>query len=361
MDLVTLLNELNQNAGFERIARNPSAQFGRPNRRYVGAELLPERTVQSNAFKEESINYRTVVANSGTRYSPAQKRGSDLFGSFLVELAESDISREFTGQQLDVLIASLQRNATMEAMASITNWLDTTVNLALVELLEAQRWQAIVNAAVVRTGDNKLSETISYSNPSGHRAAAAAAWSNDANDPFEDIYTMADLLASKGYTVSRIITRRAVFSIMAANAKVKSRVGVAVVNPSGQITSAAGRASLDAVNGALMADGLPPIELYDLQYRTATGTSFFLPAATMVLACTTGRMEDVDLGDETRTIYDVLGYTAVGRGVGQANPGRVIQAEAKMDKPPRIEAEGWQTALPVITEPEALAVIHTIS
>jgi len=361
MDLVTLLNEINQTTGFERIARNPAAQFGRPQRRYLGAELLPERMVQANAYREESVNYRTVIANSGTRYSPSQKKGNSLVGSFMVELAESDIANEFTGQQLDVLMSLLQRNASMDAMASITNWLDTTVNLGLVELLEAQRWQAIVGASIERTGDNKLSETITYSNPAGHRVTAAAAWSDDANDPFEDIFTIVDLLAGKGYNVNRIITRRSVVSIMSANANVKTRVGVAVVNPSGQITSAAGRATMSAINGVLQDDGLPPIELYDLQYRTQTGTEFFLPSGTMVFACTTGRMEDIDLGDEARTIYDTLGYTAVGRGVGQTAPGRVLQAEAKMDKPPRIEAEGWQTALPVITEPEALAVISGIA
>lgn len=361
MDLVTLLNEINQTTGFERIARNPAAQFGRPQRRYLGAELLPERTVPANAYREESVNYRTVIANSGTRYSPAQKKGNSLVGSFMVELAESDIANEFTGHQLDVLMSLLQRNASMDAMASITNWLDTTVNLGLVELLEAQRWQAIVGASIERTGDNKLSETITYSNPAGHRVTAAAAWSDDANDPFEDIFTIVDLLAGKGYNVNRIITRRSVVSIMSANANVKTRVGVAVVNPSGQITSAAGRATMAAINGVLQDDGLPAIELYDQQYRTQTGTEFFLPAGTMVFACTTGRMEDIDLGDETRTIYDTLGYTAVGRGVGQSAPGRVLQAEAKTDKPPRIEAEGWQTALPVITEPEALAVISGIA
>ena len=361
MDLVTLLNEINQTTGFERIARNPAAQFGRPKRRYLGAELLPERMVQANAYREQSFNYRTVIANSGTRYSPSQKKGNSLVGSFMVELAESDIANEFTGHQLDVLMSLLQRNASMDAMASITNWLDTTVNLGLGELLEAQRWQAIVGASIERTGDNKLSETITYSNPAGHRVTAAAAWSDDANDPFEDIFTIVDLLAGKGYNVNRIITRRSVVSIMSANANVKTRVGVAVVNPSGQITSAAGRATMAAINGVLQDDGLPAIELYDQQYRTQTGTEFFLPAGTMVFACTTGRMEDIDLGDETRTIYDTLGYTAVGRGVGQSAPGRVLQAEAKTDKPPRIEAEGWQTALPVITEPEALAVISGIA
>jgi len=362
MDLITLLNNIRQDNGFELIARNPAAQFGRPSRRYIGAELLPERTnIPGNAYREEEIRYRTVIANSGTRYSPAQKKGGDIVGSFMVELAESDISREFTGQQYDTLLRILAGNRSMEAMAAVTNWLDTTVNLALVELLEVQRWQAIVGAVIHRTGDNALSEDIVYANPDGHRVRVAASWSEDGTDPFEDIATMADLLASKGYNINRIITSRQVLSIMAANAKVKTRTGVAVISPTGQITSASGRATRDVINNALTSDGLPPIELYDLQYRTQAGTEYFLPRGTMVLACTTGRMEDIDLGDETRTIYDTLGYTAVGRGVGQASNGRVIQAEAMTDKPPRIEAQGWQTALPVITEPEALAVIYGIT
>ena len=45
----------------------------------------------------------------------------------------------------------------------------------------------------------------------------------------------------------------------------------------------------------------------------------------------------------------------------QAAPGRVIRSEAFESKPPRIEAEGWQTSLPVVTDPEAVAVIESIS
>ncbi|MBE2223852.1 MAG: major capsid protein [Anaerolineae bacterium] len=361
MDLITLLRQFSNESGYENIARNPLAQFGRRGRAYVGATLLPERPAPANAYREDNISYRTVIANLGTRYSAAQKKGGDLVGSFMVELAESDIAREFTGQMYDALLAHLQRNASMEAVASFTNWLDTTVNLALVELLEKWRWEAIVNGVIHATGDNKLSEDIVYADPVGHRVVAAAAWSNNATDPFEDINAMVQLLADKGYNVNRIITGRDVISIMAGNDKVKTRTGVAVVSATGQIMSAAGRASLENINGALQADGLPVIETYDLQYRTQEGTGFFLPRGTMTLACTTGRMEDVDLGDDTRTIYDTLGYTAIGRGAGQAGNGRVIRAEAFDNKPPRIEAEGWQTALPVITEPEALAVIKSIS
>jgi hypothetical protein len=37
-----------------------------------------------------------------------------------------------------------------------------------------------------------------------------------------------------------------------------------------------------------------------------------------------------------------------------------VRAEHKEDKPPRIEAQGWQTSLPVITEPEAIGVLTGI-
>jgi hypothetical protein len=361
-DLFTTLRDLeNDSDGFRRISRNPLAQFGRPARQYLGATLLPERMVEENAFREDQIKYRTIVANAGTRYSPTQKKDGDLIGSFLVELGESDIAREFTSRQYDALLRTLERGESMEAMVQLTNWLDTAVNLALIEHVEKERWLAIVDASVPRTGDNEYSETVSYSNPAGHRVNQGAAWSTDTTDIFSEIMAGADLLASKGYTVNRIITGRPVLAIMAGNNTVKTRVGVSVVNTSGQITSAAGRASQEAINGVLQADGLPPIELYDLQYRTQTGTAYFLERDVLVMVGTTGQSEEIDLGDTMNIVSDTLGYSAIGRAAGQNESGRVIRAEAKMDKPPRIEAEGWQTSLPVITEPEAIYVIDSIT
>jgi len=360
-DLGTLLNEMANDTTVETVARNPAAQFGRRTRRYVGAELLPEITQTENAYREEFVRYRTVVANDGTRYSPVQKKAGDLIGSFLVELAHSDIGRELSGRQYDNLLRYLQTNASMEAVASITNWLDTTVNLALVENNERMRWEAIVAASVALRGANEYAETVAYSNPTGHRVSAGGTWSSDAYDPFDDIAAMVDFLKGKGYMVNRIITSQSVVSILSANDNMKTRVGVAVVNASGQITSAAGRASLDAMNGALSRDGLPTLETYDLLYRTSTGTARFLPSSVMVFACTSGRDDIIDLGDDERVLYDTLGYTGVGVPAGQATPGRVIRMEHFSNKPPRIEAEGWQVSLPVITEPEAIGVINTIA
>lgn len=360
-DLATLIQNMRADGTIDTIARNRRAAFGRTGRNYIGASLLPERTVPMNAFREESIRYRTVVANDGTRYSPTQKKAGDLIGSFLVELAHSDIAREFDSQMYDALLSYLASNQPMEAVASITNWLDTTVNLALIEGDEKRRWQAIVDASVVLAGDNAYAETVAYSNPSGHRAAESAPWTTDTTDIFGDITTMADLLASKGYTVNRIFTSTAVLTKMAGNNTVKTRTNRVVVNTSGQIQSVSGRATRDDINGALMADGLPAIETYDLQYRTQTGTQYFLKRDVMVLVGTTGQDQTLDFGDTEELFPDTLGYLAIGRAAGQSAPGRVIRAEAKEDKPPRIEAEGWEASLPVILEPEAIAVIHTIT
>lgn len=361
MDIASLVNSLMTDGTVRTLAINTGAQFGIRPRAYLGATLLPERTVAENAYREEGIRYRTVIANSGTRYSPSQKKGAEIIGSFLVELGNSDIAREFTARDYDALIRLLMTNPTMEAAITLTRWLDT-VNLGLIELNEKQRWDAIVDASVVRSGDNGYTETVSYSNPANHRAAAGGTWSNDGYDPFTDILAMADLLASKGYTVGRIISSRPVVSTLAGNDKVKARTGVATISASGQIQATAGRASLEAINAALARDDLPPIETYNLQYRTQTGTGYFLKRDVFVMVATTGRDETLDLGDTGPIVLnDTLGYLALGRAAGQAGAGRVLRMEAKEDKPPRIEAEGWQTALPVITEPEAITVITGIA
>ncbi len=360
-NLATLLNDMRINGTMESIATNRRSQFGRTGRNYLGASLLPERVVAQNAYREESVRYRTVVANDGTRYSPTQKKSGDIVGSFMVELAHSDIAREFDSQMYDALLSYLASNQTLEAVASLTNWLDTTVNLGLIEGDEKRRWQAIVDAAVILIGDNEYTETVAYSNPAGHRVAQTAPWTTDATDIYEQIFTGADLLASKGYTVNRMITSTPVLAKMAGNNTVKTRTGIAVVNTAGQIQGTSGRATRDNINSTLQADGLPAIETYDLQYRTQTGSQYFLKRDVFVMIASTGQDQTLDFGDSEELFPDTIGYLAIGRAAGQSAPGRVIRAEMKEDKPPRIEAEGWESSLPVLLNPESIFVITGIT
>jgi hypothetical protein len=249
----------------------------------------------------------------------------------------------------------------MEGIAQLTNWADVTLNLPLIELNELQRWQAIVDAQVIRRGDGEYMDTVQYPNPTGHRVAQSAPWSTDTTDIFEQIFTVAEMLKGKGFNLSRIITSTPVLSKMGLNANVRTRTGVATINPAGQISATSGRATAEVINALLQRDDIPPIEVYNQQYRTQTGTGYFLKRDVMVFIAATGRDQVIDLGDDEDLMPDTLGYMAIGRAAGQAAPGRVIRMEQFESKPPRIDGEAWQTALPVITEPESIACIFGIT
>lgn len=370
MDLLTLVRTMQQDGTVATIARNPMAQFGPPARQYLGATLLPERLVPLNAYRERNIRYRTVIANNGTRYSPTQlKDDNSMVGSMLVELAETDIARQFTAEDYDAFLTLLATRPSMDAVAALVNWLDVTINRALLDLNEKQRWQAIVDASVVLSGDNGYAETVSYSNPAGHRVNAAGTWSSDAYDPYTgDILPQVQLLADKGYTVNRMIASRKVATILARNAKIQAMVGGRITVTTGGALASTPRPliSLADLNGVFNADGLPSLETYDAQYFDYAGAHRFLSDAAFVLVATTGREVTVT---ETRyyengeipLLDNTLGYQAIGRAAGQEAPGRVIRMFPKEDKPVRIEAEGYSTTLPVLLEPEAIAVIKTIA
>lgn len=362
-DLATLIARMQSDGTFAQVTSNPLAQFGTASRRYIGAELLPEKLVDENAYRESNIRYRTVIANSGTRFSPAQKKGgANLVGDMLVELGNSDIARELDGREYDALLKLVQRSLDMEAMEKLINWTDINVNRALIELCEQQRWQALVDGEVERSGQNGYSETITYPNPAGHRAAEGGDWSSDAYDPFDDILAMHRLLASKGFQTSRIITSTDVVATLAANAKVAARTGSLQVNGSGQVVSVGGFATINSINGIMQSNGLPVIETYDLQYRDEDGSlTRFLANDAMIFVSQTGQDETIAFENVQKIVPNILGYTAIGRPVGMSSAGRAFDAKLHTDKPPRLTAEGWQESLPVITEPESFAVVTDIT
>ncbi|MCA1596072.1 MAG: major capsid protein [Chloroflexi bacterium] len=367
MDIRGLVEGLIESGNFQKIINNPLTQFGVKKREYLGASLLPEKMTEFNAFVEEGIKYRTVVANAGTRYSPVQIKGGVLSGAFEVRLGESDIGSHFTGADYDALIRMLQMwggdTMSPQAVTQMTEWADKTIALPLVEHNEKNRWQAIVNSSVTLTGDNGYQETVQYSNPPGHRVAAAGQWSNNAYDPYNDIMAGAEVLAGLGYTVNRMFCGTDVRSKLTNNANMIHRVGRFTILPNGANAFLPGRASHAQLSAVFGEDGLPPLELYDLQYRTQTSSGYFLPRGTFVMVATTGRDQRIDLADqEPMVVFDTLGYQAIGRPAGQSGPGRVMKTRVIDDsKPPRIEGEGWQTSLPVILEPEAVFVVSGIS
>lgn len=375
-----LVQKMIEAGAFNRVINNPLAQFGSKARAYKGAELLPERQVPENRYVEELLEYRTLVANDGTRFSPAQKKSGVITGTMNVELGHQDVASEFTAAAYDALIRLLEQligrqgveggdvtRAEMQAMSRMIDWAEVTLNRPLLEVNEKQRWQAIIDASVVRVGDNGYTETIAYPNPSGHRVNAGGTWSDNSYDPYADIMALAEVLAVKGYKVNRIVTTTDVRSKLTLNTKIKERVGhVRIDSSNNAVNQPAGRAQLERLNDMLSSDGLPPIELYDLQYRTNSSYTKFVSSTVsggvFIMLCTTGRDQSIDRGDaEPIRLENTLGYTAIGRAAGQSGPGRVQKVQAFDNKPPRIEGEAWQAALPVVLDPEAIGVIRSIS
>lgn len=363
MDVEALVAKLIDSGDFTRIMGNVRAQFGRSTRMYKGAEILPEQTVTENSYTEDEVQFRTIIATDGTPYSPVQQRDGDLVGSIDVKLGDSDIGRQMTGRTYDAVLKILDDlNADIEQAGNqILNWTDTVINGALIEKAEAERWQAIIDAQVTRK-IGAVTEIVSYPNPDGHRFNAGGNWSDDTYDPFDDIEQAVLVLEEKGYRVSRILTSNTAVTKLTNNDKVKQRVGPVVIT-AGSVSSATGvRISLERVNEVLAEDGLPPIERYDLRYRTESGSERFLASDAMAFIAESGRDIEYDVGDtEYIPLFNTLGYYAIGTPSGHSMPGRKVLVKYHEKKPIGLDAEGYQKSLPVLTVPEGIAVIRGIT
>jgi hypothetical protein len=356
-DVGAVIDRLRADNTFDTMANDIRLQFGTSERPYVGATLLPERRVESNQFTEEDVSYRTIIANDGSRYGPSQLKRGEIVGEVDVKLAEQDLAREFTGREFDAW-RRLVRSRGMNEIVQLTNWVDKTLIRGMLDKMEVQRWQAIVGGSVPLRGDNGYRDSMTYSNPAGHRIVAAATFANAAVDPFDLFAERVAFLKAKGYTIRRIIMSTQKFTDMMNNPKVRARAGGAVISTSGSVIGVTANVSQTTMNGLFAQQGLPTPELYDAMYRTSTATSRFLQVDAVVLVAGTERDESIDTADVLEIVSGTIGYHAIGTAVGQDTPGRVLNVEAILNKkPPRIEGEIFQTAAPVILEPEAFSVV----
>jgi len=358
-----LVNTLIERDVFNKVLNNPLAQFGPPERTYLGPTILPEQTVEENEYTDDQVRYRTVVANDGTRYSPVQIKQSVMFGSISVRLGHQDIGSQLTAKDYDTLNRMLARAGqagmgTFEAMQRVLRWSDLTLLRPLLDKQEKQRWEAIVDASVPIVGDNNYTDTFTYVNPTGHRVATGGDWANDSYDPLDDIIAGLNFLQGKGYRAKRFITSLTVRNKMLGNDKIRNRVG-SIQIASGSVVGFPGRVTPGALNQIMLDNEMPGIETYDLQYRTQSTTGWFLKRTVFVIIAETDRTIDLDLGDnQILPIQNTLGYYGIGTAQGESTPGRISHVKAITDeKPYRLQGQAWQAGLPVVLEPEAIYVI----
>lgn len=374
LDIYGVVDELLTSGQLDDVLVNPLAQFGPENQRYVGAEILPEQNRDLLMYEEMDIAYRTVVATAQSRYSPPVLMGAgQLVGKVDVKLGHSGIARQFTGQDYDAVTRLLRRTGDaaaqeMEAAGRLLGFVDVAILRAMLQYNEAQRWQAMVYGQVIAKGANGFREVFDYVKPAGHRVAAGGDWSNAAYDPWADVLAMVEMLADKGYTVSRIITSRKVVNKLMRNVNVARRAGgnfvIPVASQNGQMWQEyAGRMTQEFLMALAANEGLPPFEIYDGRFRTETGNLRFLPEGCMVFICETGRDQTIAENLDTEDQYvlaNTLGYTAIGPISGEAEPGRRIIVRTPNELPKRIEFEAMQASIPVIQDPEAFAVISGV-
>lgn len=383
-----LITEMNKKGDVQSIAQSVSMQFGTDNEPLLGADLCPEKIVYDNNFSEGDISYRTVVANSGADFSPAQLNpgGNKITGLMNVKLGFSNQADQMNPQQIQDILNILKlsgdstNNRDARAIAILTNFFDRAIARPLIVYNEIQRWQMWIDARIKRVGSNGYEEDVIYPNPAGHRfnvpsgtVAAPTGWyatdPNTTYDPIQEMLNFKLFMAKKGYRLVRAVTTFENVYQLINHPAIRKRFGLIVINPANnQLQSTIQSITLEQVNGLLNSFGLPSLEIYDTtyDYRAADGTiqsRRYIERDThypIVFFANTGKAADILLEDgESFTLDNTIGYTAVGTVPALTMPGRVIQ-EIVTEKPypPTVYAEGLQESLPVNLFPEAVGVMR---
>lgn len=377
-DLIRQITE--EDPHYYHLANSPQLQFGTEQEPFLFAQLLPERTVEQNAFREDRIRMiEPPPALDGTRYGPAQMaEGGVSYGSFMVELGYTDIANQLTGRQLDALIKILDQNAgSPEAIASTIRWIDLNLIRPHLRKNELQRRDALLLGSVARAGTDGLSETITLYTPSGFRpevsggtvgSPAGLFATSTATDPWDNILAARDLLGAKGKSVQAMYCTSSFLTDLSKNPAIKLRTNKVTVNASGQIEGYSQRPRQSEINMLANDDGLPAFTVYDYGYKAAAAAAFsrYMEPTTdrhylLMLGSTDNRMGlDGLVQDNNSDLFefDVLGYYGIGTNAGQTAPGRTLYTEVSNRKPAGLYGESYQCGFPVIQEPESFVVIE---
>lgn len=352
-------------AAIARVVSNPLAQLGPGEEPFLGLQLMPERLVDENQFTETRINYKTVIANNGTRYSTPQLKGGMYVGEFDVKLTSSDIAAQLTAQDYEAIIKVLKRftgdKVPQQAVANLLKWADKQLIQPLVVKNERMIWECVIDALVQIEGDDGFKDPVAISNPAGHRIASGD-WADPAYDPMQDIYGRADFLKSKGIRVRRQIAPNTKVSQLLNHPKVKAAARGFITVDNGALVGSENRLTLRGFNEFLAENELPAVEKYDKTYNVQDGPSrHFLKRDVWAFIGETDQSETIEVQDGDPLVIDnTLGYCGVGTNAGYTNPGRMIKTKPEDGKAPHIDGQSWQESFPVNQNPEAVAVLTDI-
>lgn len=363
MDILTLLEE--SQSDIQTVVGNPLAMLGPGEQPFLGLQLMPERLVDENQFTETRINYKTIVANNGTRYSPVQIKGGAMVGEFDVKTYSSDIGAQLRAQDYEAILKILKRyngaDVPMQALMQLLRWVDKQLVQPLVVKNERMVWECLVDALVQIVGDDGFVDSIPISNPAGQRVASGD-WSDPDYDPMTDIYARADYLKTKGIRAVRQIAPTPKVNQLLNHPKVKAAARGFITIEAGALVGSENRLTLRGLNDFLAENELPLVEKYDKTYNVQAGPSVhFLKRDVWVMIGETDTMEEIPVEDgDPMIIENTVGYVAVGTNAGYTNPGRMVKTVAFDGKAPHVDGEAWQESFPVNQNPEAVTVLTDI-
>lgn len=364
MDILVLLEQADTEV--RELMSNPLAMFGPPEDPYLGLSLLmPERLVDQNQFTEERINYKTFVANNGTRYSPVQIKGGAMVGSFDVKTTSSDIGGQLTAQDYEAIVKILERytgdQVPMQALMQYLKWVDKTLLQPLNVKNERMIWENIVDAEVQLEGDDGFIGTVKISNPAGHRVASGD-WADPNYDPMIDIYGRADKLKEKGIRPKYQFAPNKKINQLLNHPKVIQQARGFITIDAGELKASQNRLTLKGLNMFFDENELPPVVKYDKTYNVQGAPArHFLKRDAWVITGETENSEEYPVEDgDNLVIASTLGYSAVGKNAGYREPGKMSKIEFFDGKAPHLDGSAWQESFPVNQNPEAVSVLTDI-
>ncbi|OCH80304.1 major capsid protein [Gordonia sp. UCD-TK1] len=222
---------------------------------------------------------------------------------------------------------------------------------AISDRLEVARGQALETAAL-SISENGLVQTPSFGRPGGNTVTAAVLWdASSGTKILEDLlaWVVAYEDANDGVSPGALVLSRKILNVMLRDAGIRALVATAAGTP--QIVS------VDVLNSALSAHGLPPIFVYDRKVKGTRVTSdkkvFLLPDAV-----------DPNSGS------NILGATFYGPtleagepeyGIGASEQPGIVVGAYKTKDPIGLWVHSNAIALPVLVNPVASMVATVLS
>lgn len=364
MNVTELIDKALEKERFKQLFRNRLSQFvdSRRNTPMLGAFLLPLMDKTENKYDEYDIQFETVIADDANRYDGPVKKERGKHRSLSVSFGHFNIGVDFDAHQMEKIQELLDTVGEQDAEDYLVGLADKLVRLAIDQLREKHRWEAILEAKQYLVSADERKFTLSLENPAGHRITANGTWSDPTYNPvIDDIVPAIDFLEQKGFLVRMMVSRKKPLRLLQANEQIMKATKSDVNEPDGGLVR--NPALLNYMRENVQQTNLPGITTYDNFYKTQKGgPKFYIPEDSLAIICSTGRDYTVAVEQgEDLLLPDTLGYFGVGKVMNEKVPGDFIQVIPSGRKPDYVEIEAYSAGAAIIQDSEAILVISGIS